>query len=188
MVKKVALLSPERMERVVAPLERHKEGLKPDVSSYSKGRMRYWLQSEWDLKNRSFSEAVEDKRLWTFCKEFMPSADLGLVAYGPIGISPHRDDSYADWKGVGINLGELEAWYYDCQYPDYRWTKYTNEPNPQLLEMKPGQVFYFNTKNPHAAVKPAANRWAIFLWRVNKKYREKFQLQTGKTSQLRLPY
>ena len=179
MINKITLLPQQRVERIVSHLERHKNRLKPDVSNYSKGRMRYWLNHEWDLKSRKFSPGVQDPRLWTFCKELMPEADLGLVAYGSIGIGPHRDDSYADWRAIGINLGDLEAWHYDCQYPEFKWTRDRNPSNPQNYEIRIGHVFEFNCKNPHAAINPKENRWAIFLWKISQKFRTQFQHETS---------
>ena len=155
-------------------LNSHKQRLTRDASNYAKNRQRYWLQHEWDLKNKKFTPAIKDNRLWQYCKHWMPDADLGLVVYGPVGITPHRDDSYADWKAVGINLGTLESWSYDCQYPEFRYTRNQNPSNPQNYEIKPGTVFEFNCKNLHAAVNPASDRWAVFLWKISDKYRNKF--------------
>ncbi len=164
-------LKQETMAEVISHLNNNLQRLTPDKSTYSPGRQKYWLQSEWDLKDRIFRPAVKDERLWTFCKRAMPEADLGLVVYGEIGIKPHRDDSYADWRGVGINLGEMESWYYDAQYPELKWTKETNPSAPRNIKVLPGQVFEFNTKNPHGANNPAHDRWAIFLWKIKQQYR-----------------
>lgn len=174
MLKKLQVLEEPRVTRLVSHLERHKDRLAPDVSRYAQGRQRYWLNYEWDLASKTFSHAVKDKRLWTFCKEVFPGADLGLVVYGGVGIDLHRDDSYADWLGVGVNLGKVEAWLYDCQYPEYRWTSNQNPPNPKRYKLGVGDVFQFNTKNPHSAVNPAHDRWALFLWRVSRKLRPQF--------------
>jgi len=156
-----------------------KHHLGHDISRYAFNRQRYWLNNEWDLKDRCFKPAVKDERLWNYCKHWMPDADLGLVVYGSVGITPHRDDSYADYRAVGINLGQVKSWYYDCQYPKFHWTKDTNPSNPKYYDLEVGGVYEFNCKNPHAAIEPAADRWAIFLWRVCNKYREQFLAQTS---------
>jgi len=174
-IKKLQTLPDSRTSRIVTHLENNSVHLEQDISNYAKGRQRYWLNYKWDLANRHFSHGVKDTRLWNFCKEIFPKADLGLVVYGGVGIDLHRDDSYADWRGVGINLGEIEAWVYDCQYPNFHWTPTTNESNPKRYKMNPGDVFQFNTKNPHSALNPAEDRWAIFLWHVNRKFRNKFE-------------
>ena len=166
------------VESVVAHLDQQRHKLTSDTSSYATGRLRYWLQAEWDLRERTFRPATHDSRLWKLCRRVMPDADLGLVVYGPVGIKLHRDDSYADWRGVGINLGTLDGWVYDCQYPEFRWTTQQNDPNPVVHNVSAGDVFEFNTKNPHAALNPAENRWAVFLWRVSPKYKTLFNQTT----------
>jgi hypothetical protein len=171
-LNRLGRIQPSNLAQLTEHLEQTSERLTPDISSYARNRKRYWLQHEWDLKQRTFTPAIRDERLWAYCKYWMPQADLGLVVYGPIGIQPHRDDSYADWRAVGINLGTIDAWYYDCQYPDYRWTKNTNPSNPQHHSLQPGTVFEFNCKNPHAAINPAENRWAIFLWKLSPKFKQ----------------
>ena len=186
MLNALGMVQPEQMEQIIAHLEKRKSNLESDVSNYAKGRLRYWLQHEWSLKEKTFIPGCKDERLWNWCKHWMPDADLGLVVYGSVGIKPHRDDSYADWRGVGINLGEIESWYYDCQYPEFRYTKIRNESNPIHYNVPPGTVFEFNTKNPHGAINPDPNRWAIFLWKVSKKFRENFNNSTEQ-SRIQLP-
>ena len=178
-LRKLGTVEPAEMADIIAHLNRHKDQrLRPDVSNYAKGRQRYWLQYEWDLKNRNLTTGIYDPKLWEFCKKWMPDADLGLAIYGPIGISPHRDDSYADWRGVAINLGEIGSWSYDCQYPEYQWSPNDkcNPPNTKNYKVPPGTVFEFNTKNPHGVNEPAENRWAINLWKVSNKFRADLDL------------
>ena len=170
MLNSLGQINPDNLAQITEHLNSNRDRLTTDVSSYAKDRQRYWLQHEWDLGKRTFTPATQDERIWRYCKTWMPDADLGLVVYGPIGITPHRDDSYADWRCVGINLGAVEAWYYDCQYPEFRWTPDTNASNPKHHDMPPGSVFEFNCKNPHAAINPAPDRWAIFLWKLNRKF------------------
>jgi hypothetical protein len=170
MLNHLGRIQPANLTALVRHLESHPDRLTSDISSYAKDRKSYWLQHKWDLGSRSFTPALRDERIWNYCRYWMPDADLGLVVHGPIGITPHRDDSYADWRAVGMNLGGLEAWYYDCQYPEYKWTRETNPSNPQHHSMPAGAVFEFNCKNPHAAINPAPDRWAIFLWKLSPKF------------------
>lgn len=103
MLTTLATLPPQRWQRVVRHLEATKQArCQLDHSSYAQGRSKYWLQWGWNLKEKRFTPGVQDNRLWNFCKEFFPEADLGLVCTGPVGIRPHRDDSYADWRAVGL--------------------------------------------------------------------------------------
>lgn len=177
-INTLGIIQPETVKTITDHLNSQNDRLTPDVSNYARNRQRYWLQHEWSLNNKTFIPGIKDERLWNYCKHWMPDADLGLAVYGSIGIKPHRDDSYADWRGVGINLGEIESWYYDCQYPNYYWTRDTNPSDPQNYHVPVGGVFEFNTKNPHAANNPAEDRWAIFLWKVNKKFRAQFEAET----------
>lgn len=172
MLNRLGRINPANLAQLTQHLESNKDRLTADVSSYAPNRQRYWLQHEWDLGKRTFTPAIRDERIWRYCQYWMPDADLGLVVHGPIGITPHRDDSYADWRCVGMNLGGLEAWHYDCQYPEFQWTSDLNPSNPQRHEVLPGAVFEFNCKNLHAAINPAPDRWAIFLWKLSRKYKD----------------
>ena len=179
MVRRLGILSAKGVAAFVTKLEEHRNLLIPDVSSYARGRQRFWLQHEWNLKLRCFQPALVDQELWSMCLKWMPNAKLGLAVHGPVGISLHRDDSYADWRTVGINLGEIEGWQYDGQYPEFHWTKERNPSNVRICRVPVGGVFAFNCKNPHAALKPAENRWAIFLWDIAPKFRNQFRCETG---------
>lgn len=174
MLRKLGLLSDKEVAEFITQLEEHRTLLSPDASSYARGRQRFWLQHEWNLKLRCFQPALMGQKLWSICKQWMPNADLGLVVYGSVGIALHRDDSYAAYKAVGINLGEIEGWQYDCQYPEFRWTREKNPSNPRICRIPIGGVFEFNCKNPHSVLNPAKDRWAIFLWQVAGKYRTQF--------------
>jgi hypothetical protein len=177
-ITKLGIIEPQQVKEITDHLNDNKDRLEADFSNYAKGRQKFWLQHQWDLKDRTFIKGHNDPWLWSICKQWMPDADLGLACHGPIGIKPHRDDSYADWRGVGINLGEIESWSYDCQYPEFKWTRETNPSNPRIIPVPVGGVFEFNTKNLHGANKPAEDRWAIFLWKVNPKFRDLFNAYT----------
>ena len=183
-LKNLGMINSENYNSITSHLNQNKNRLTLDVSTYATNRQRYWLQDEWDLKNRKFIPGIKDERLWNYCKHWMPDADLGLVVYGNVGITEHRDDSYADYRSVGINLGELESWSYDCRYPEFRWTAHRNPRERIYHKIQNGEVFEFNCKNPHAAIRPHEDRWAIFLWKVSQKF--KAQYKEYKSKQLKI--
>ena len=189
MIKKLGIIEHQEFVEFTDLLNAHKDKLEADVSNYAKGRSKLWLNHQWDLKDKVFTPGVQDSKIWDICKQWFPEADLGLAAYGSIGITPHRDDSYADFRCVGINLGWIESWYYDGgdpsggrqenlgndgRYPEYRWTRDQYRTMPRTYTMGPGTVFEFNCKNPHGCNGPAKDRWGIFLWKVSNKFRDNF--------------
>jgi hypothetical protein len=169
----ITTISPEIVEQIRTHLTTLMHHLTPDVSNYAKGRQRFWLEHEWRLRERDFVPAVHDERLWDYLKRIWPEAELGLAAYGHIGIKPHRDDSYADYPAVTINLGEVEGWMYNQQYQGLEWGP-QGPPNPITYKIKSGDVILFNCKNQHAPINPAEDRWSINLWHVSSKQRAQF--------------
>lgn len=170
---------------VVPELEANKHLLKPDPSNYAKGRLRAWLFHEWHLQRKEFlPPEIKSERLEQWCKEIWPETEIALITYsgeefGPThGISLHRDDSYADFKAVGVNITGTCKFVYLESYPGY---EYAAEPQrhaevkPHVGFLQPGTVVTFNCKNQHSA-DPSSNRWAINLWHVSRKAREKFRL------------
>jgi len=157
------------------------QSLQPDVSNYAPGRLRAWIQMEWSLKERDFVRAYQTSgAFWQRCSSlcydtasFYP--DLGLIAKGDRGIALHRDDSYAAFKAVSIQLGKAN-WTYDHRYPHYEWV-----PEERLLPSDPqtiaveDEIIVFNCKNRHAASPLEADRYSINLWQVAPKYRTHFQ-------------
>lgn len=189
MIKKLGIIDTEDFNQLVHSLNKHKKNLDYDFSNYARGRSKLWLNAEWDLKDRMFYPALKEPKIWSICKKWFPEAELGLAAYGSVGIKPHRDDSYADYRAVGINLGSIESWYYDGgnpkegrhedlghsgRYPEYRWTRQQYKSMPVNYTMAPGTVFEFNCKNPHGCNNPSSDRWGLFLWKVHPKFRDQF--------------
>ncbi len=168
----------DQLRRGVADLEPH---LTQDGSNYAPGRRRAWIQMEWCLKERDFVPAVAvDADFWGRCCQLCQGTagftpDLGLVAKGEKGIFLHRDDSYAAFKAVSIQLGKAE-WTYDCQYPGYMWV-----PQEQLLPSDPqtvvveNAIIVFNCKNRHGATPLEADRWSINLWQVSSRFQAAFR-------------
>jgi hypothetical protein len=173
------------METTIAIIDHMNEELlpllTPNIGGYAAGRQHLWLEHAWNLKDRHFEAGHHDERLWTWlCAEmerrFNWVPELGLAVYGEVPIRIHRDDSYADWVAYTINLGEVESWYYDSVYPGWGYSqrqaaRYQNETTIYPQE---GSIIKFNCKNPHGPINPGPTRWAINLWRINRKFREEF--------------
>jgi hypothetical protein len=177
MIEIVNTCSAETVLKVRTHLDAMRDLLVADVSNYAQGRQRFWLQHEGPLSDRfNFEPAVQNARLWAWCQRIFPGAELGLAAFGPVGIGLHRDTSYADYEAVSVNLGEVGAWLYDDQYPGMAWVPdaQRNPSNVRDMELKVGDITVFNCKNPHAVIEPAEDRWSINLWRVSKKTRPKW--------------
>ena len=168
--------------------QKQQQNLKPDVSSYAKGRLRSWLRAEWDLREKRFRRTNEDEWLWNYLSNFLPEdfrPDLGLIIYGETGIQLHRDAMYADYRAITINLG-AGIFVYDGQYPEFRWTQRKNPSRQTTHTWEGGEVVEFNCKNPHAMVNPDPSRWAIVLWQVKGDKVRQFEEQTGyKVSRIR---
>ena len=181
-IRRIGVVNPKNQKAIIQHLNERDKRFTDDLSNYAKGRQSYWLQARWNLKDKTFEPGVNDEKIWNYCKSWMPDADLGLVVYGNVGITEHRDDSYADYKAIGINLGELEFWSYDCIYPEMRWTKEQNPSNRINYKIGIGEVFEFNYKNPHSAINPTEDRYAIFLWKVKRNFRSQFEKHMKLTS------
>jgi hypothetical protein len=169
-------ISPETVALVVDHLNRTvlEPGLlQPDVSRYAVGRQRLWLNRGWDLGARRFMAGHQDPTLWSWCQRLWPDAELGLIVYGSVGIDRHRDDSYADYRAVSINLGEVGGWGFQ-QFRDHIGPGPQTERPPIVLRPKPGTIIEFNCKDPHWVESPAPDRWGINLWSVAPKYRDLF--------------
>lgn len=169
MIEIVQTLDKQKHDYIISLLETIKHNLKEDVSNYAVGRKRLWLGLEWNLRDKVFSEGFRHKELELFCKEIWKDVDVALITYSGelnlIGIKLHRDDTYADYLGYGVNLGNDCKFTYIQSYPGY---KYSNNPMVPPIEhnlvLKPGDVFCFNTKNKHASY-PNINRWSLNLWK-----------------------
>lgn len=177
-IESLGVISQANYEAIRAHLETvYLEGglLKSDVSNYAKGRQRCWLQAEAPLGSQPWVPGIKDDRLWSWIKKTIWSeAEVGLIAYGPVGISLHRDASYADYEARSVNLGEIKAWQYEPSYSTFGYGPQTLRPVMNLL-LAPGEVIRFNCKNRHAAVDPAPDRWSINLWKVSPKMRSAYE-------------
>lgn len=162
--------------------------LKPDPSNYAPGRLRGWFPMEWNLQTKQFMESsIQSHLLWSWCQRIWPEAEIGLITYSgatntePKGIKLHRDDSYGDFKAVGINVtGECRFTYLQS-YRSYEWDPQRDPEVERVINLKPGDVYTFNCKNRHSA-EPSPNRFAINLWHISKKTRHKFEEYTNRRS------
>jgi hypothetical protein len=146
--------------------------LKADVSNYAKGRSRVWLEQEPTLvKDYTLSPAYHDERLWKWLtsqlSKYNWTPQVGLVARGPVGISLHRDATYAQYMGFNINLGEDIIWQYRECYKQFGYGPADNDAPVVNLEVPKGAVIRFCVKNPHGVGSPITDkRWSINLWRL----------------------
>ena len=146
--------------------------LERDVSRYAPGRNRGWLAHEGPLSmSRSFEPRPCPERLWKWLTMVWEKSgmegqpELGLAAYGQIGIDFHRDATYAAPAALLVNLGGVQ-WGYEP----------TREVSaPQFHTFDCGEVVRFDCKHRHAALEAVADRWSIVLWRVSYKRRAEFE-------------
>ena len=170
-------LSPTTVSAMRDHLESLAEHLTPDVSRYAQGRQRFWLEHEAPLgPTRPWTPAVHSDRLWSWVTRTFPDVQLGLAAYGDVGIQPHRDASYANFTAYSVNLGEIEGWFYDPVYPGMTWVPAAQQApsSPRIYQLQPGDVVRFNCKNRHGVINPASDRWSLNLWSVSPKGRPGF--------------
>ena len=168
---------------IVTHLDAMKEELNSDVSQYAKGRLNFWLGSQWNLKDKQFeSSGVWNSELWELCKRVYPEADIALITYSgdetSAGINLHRDDSYAAFEARSISIetvpGAETKWQMKQTYPEMGWVKKQNSDAIAVdFSLPSGSITRFNCKNPHAAF-PGSGRWSINLWKVSSNQRDNF--------------
>ena len=190
MLTLISILPPAKQHKLRTHLNKHRSLLELDTSSYGVGRQRYWLEHQPVLGSggRAYQPAVHHSKFWTFCQTIYQRAsrivlpnqtactpDLGLIAYGGIGIREHRDDPYAACPAVSINLSTMPTqWGYTANYSGYdkRRPKRASE---QIYQLPPGAIIMFNSQNPHRVISPDSERWSINLWRNSSVCRPYFQ-------------
>lgn len=164
--------------RVQQWLEKYcKDNLKKDVSNYAKNRLRVWLSIEPTLTSptKLLPGLPTDLKLLDRLRELINwDFDYCLVTYSgkeAIGISAHRDASYADYEAYGWNInGECRFSYWEGRESfgySKEVNKYTSQDQPtHQTIIKTGDIVRFNCKNLHAA-EPSANRWNLNFWKQN---------------------
>ncbi|MEO0867394.1 MAG: hypothetical protein AAFY17_02880 [Cyanobacteria bacterium J06642_11] len=179
MFKLISILPVAKQQKLRTYLHKNRSLLSLDTSSYGVGRQRYWLEHEPILGSggRQYQSGVQKAQFWNFCQTIYQRAsrialpdsepvlpDLGLVAYGKVGIRSHRDDPYAACPAVSINLStQPTQWGYTSTYGSY------DKRNPRRIKeeihhLPPGAIVMFNSQNPHRVINPDAKRWSINLW------------------------
>ena len=125
----------------------------PEQASCARGRMNLWLKAEPNYSTRKYRKAIEDKYLWSICKEIYPQGDLAQIYYGNRGIHWHRDASYCTSIGRILNLGRaiLES-----------------KDGAKLITLKltGGEIIQFNTKLLHRGIPLDDERVGIGIWKA----------------------
>lgn len=150
--------------------------LKPDVSNYAKGRLRTWLNKEPSLSSPTKiyeGTQVNEKVLKRLAELIEWDFDFCLVTYSgddAIGISPHRDASYADYEAYALHISgecKFDYWMGREEFgksPNKKEFNIKAEEPTHSLILSPGDLVHFNCKNVHAA-SPSARRWNANFWR-----------------------
>ncbi|MEO0541731.1 MAG: hypothetical protein AAFZ80_12840 [Cyanobacteria bacterium P01_A01_bin.105] len=191
MLKLISILPTAKQRQLRHYLNQQRSLLTLDTSSYGVGRQRYWLQHEPILGScgRRYRPAAQQPQFWQLCQTVYKNAhrialpeqatdvkpDLGLVAYGDVGIRQHRDDPYAACAAVSINLSTAPTrWGYTAIYGGYDKQR-AKRASEKVYQLPPGGVIMFNSQNPHRVISPDPERWSINLWRIASTCRPYFQ-------------
>ncbi|MEA5462638.1 hypothetical protein [Leptothoe sp. PORK10 BA2] len=190
MLKLINILPSAKQHKLRSHLNKHRCLLTSDTSSYGTGRKRYWLQHQPVLGSggRHYQPAYQQAEFWHFCQTIYQRAsrialpeqepmkpDLGLVAYGDVGIREHRDDPYAACPAVTINLSTVPTqWGYTAIYDSYEKRR-PRRVSEEIHHLPPGAIIVFNSQNPHRVISPDPERWSINLWRIAPACRPYFQ-------------
>ena len=191
MLKLISILPTAKQRQLRHYLHQQRSLLTLDTSSYGVGRQRYWLQHEPILGScgRRYRPASQQPQFWRLCQTIYKNAnrialpeqasdvkpDVGLVAYGDVGIRQHRDDPYAACPAVSINLSTAPTrWGYTAIYGGYD-KQGAKRASEKVYQLPPGGVIMFNSQNPHRVISPDPERWSINLWRIASTCRPYFQ-------------
>lgn len=190
MLKLISTLPLAKQHKLRAHLNKYRSRLESDTSSYAIGRKRYWLEHQPVLGSggRSYRPAYQQPQFWNFCQTLYQRAsyivlpdqapltpDLGLVAYGGVGIREHRDDPYAACPALSINLSTVPTqWGYTATYTGYEKRR-PKRVSEQIHLLPPGAIIMFNSQNPHRVINPDPERWSINLWRISSACRPYFE-------------
>lgn len=176
----VKVISVQQQIQIREALDFLQPYLTKDVSRYAFDRDRLWLEHEADLRKEAegkiFYSAIKQERLWNWCTKIYEMAankcqvkttqcDLGLVAYGKNGITWHRDQTYANYFAVSINIStEPTLWGYQACRNSFGAGANNESAEKQVYEIPPGGIVAFNCKNPHAVIRCDDTRYSINLW------------------------
>ncbi len=148
-----------------------------ETSRYAKGRLQCWMKVEPSLTSPTrLSDGVPlPGKIWQRLQDVLGwTFDYCLVTYSgdkeAVGITPHRDASFANYEAWAINVsGECSFRYWEGRKsfgPSPNVTEYDpkkDEPTHTTV-LSPGDVIRFNCKNLHDAT-PSVKRWNLNFWR-----------------------
>ena len=120
----------------------------------AKGRKNCWLNARPNYRQKTYSPALRDDKLWNYIKKVFPSADLAQIyqANNGAGIDWHKDAAFAKPEACIINLGTVTLQSKD------------NKGIVTSLDLSGGEVILFNSKYLHRAIKSADGRLGIGIW------------------------
>ena len=143
----------------------------------AKGRRQLWIQTAPPLTATTpWHVGYKDERIMNYVRSIAPEGfipEAVLLTKGG-NIKRHRDARYADYRGMSINLGKV-TWYYERLYQDYAYGSTFGESAPAgRWDLTGGEVFMFNTKNPHWVENAHPDRWGINVWQISKNTRDEY--------------
>lgn len=154
-MKIIRKITPNKTEEIRTYIKTHLLPLATEEQAKcAQGRLNLWLQAEPNYQTRKYRPAYTDERLWKFCLQVYPQAELAQIyfAIGGHGIDWHRDAAYAMPEARILNLGAV------CLE-----TRLANgETNS--LELVGGEIIQFNSKLEHRALPRCDERIGIGLW------------------------
>lgn len=175
----IKTISPENQQSLIQHLE---DNIYPQMiinpQGAAKGRRQLWIGIAPPLNSSAlWHNGFQDDRLFDYIRRIAPEGftpEAILVTKGG-NIRRHRDASYADYKGMSINLGKV-TWYYERLYQDYSYGSTFGESAPAgRWDLTGGEVFMFNTKNPHWVENAHPDRWGINVWQISPKARDTYE-------------
>ena len=161
-------ISDATRDAVVAHLDRHvRPHLSQDVSAYAPGRTRAWLEIEAPLgPYQPWKTGLHSEKLWPWLVKAWQKAypttvpHLGLSIYGDVGITWHRDATYACPPAMIVNLGPCIL-----GIDHKRNSPRGNPQEPHFSLLRGGELVPLNVKHQHQIEDPDPDRWSIVLWR-----------------------
>ena len=165
-IRRALRIDPGTVRAVAEHLDRHvAPHLAPDISNYSRGRRRAWLEVEAPLgPTQPWRPGLASHRLWPWLvaawRRIDPDTEpqIGLAIHGDTGIAWHRDASYAHTRAVLVNLGPCTFGFDPARDSDNGRPR-----DPVSLDLVGGEVLDFDCKHQHRVVDPDPDRWSIVL-------------------------
>ena len=166
----VEQLGAEEVNRLKGLLNEHvRPHLARDVSTYARGRTRCWLERHMPLGGSERERpGLKVPMLWRgltdiWMRHLPGRPETGLAICGEVGITPHRDASYARPITMSVNLGPAR-WFHDRNR--HGGTKGRVVAPHEWTTLRGGEVLVFDSKHPHAAQPLDPERWVVILWQV----------------------